>query len=238
MSRLPFLRQGDAPELARKKAPRVGPIPAEAIAWFGAKNIEPSFDFDDTWADEYHRAFRVAGMTQEALLGDIKDELTRMLEEGETFEEFKRTLEERLTRQGWWGDQANPPSRLKLIYQTNLRMARAHGQWDRMQRTAADMPIAEYNLGPAEEHRDDHVRIAGTRAPLDSAWWREHFPPLGYNCHCWVLQLSERQAEKRGGLTPTDDSSRDWINPKTGETRSLPIGVEPGFEDTPPKRRP
>ena len=49
------------------------------------------------------------------------------------------------------------PRRLKTIYSTNMRTARAAGQWERIQRTKATHPYLLYELGPSGEHRPEHV---------------------------------------------------------------------------------
>ena len=94
-------------------------------------------------------AFTVAKMLHLDLLADVRAEVDRALAEGLTFHDFQKRLAPVLQEKGWWGVkeltdpltgetkqvQLGSPRRLRVIYDTNLRTARAAGQWARIQRT-------------------------------------------------------------------------------------------------------
>ena len=83
-------------------------------------------------------------------------------------------------------------------------------------------------------HRPDHAALEGTILPADDPFWATHFPPNGWGCKCWVRQMSSRQAERRGGVTPRPEvTTRAWTNPRTGEVRDVPVGIDPGWERNP-----
>ncbi len=115
-----------------------------------------------------------------------------------TFEDFAAGLDGVLRSLGWLGEGDQVPHRLRVVYDTNMRVARAAGQWARIQRTAEDRPYLSYNLGPAEHHRPEHEAWAGTVLPIADAWWSTHMPPNGFGCRCHVRQLSKREAERKG----------------------------------------
>ena len=99
---------------------------------------------------------------------------------------------------GWRGEGEKVPWRLRVVYDTNMRVARAAGQWERIGRTADVRPYLVYELGPAEHHREEHKAWAGTVLRVDDAWWATHFPPNGHGCRCHVRQLSEPEAKRKG----------------------------------------
>lgn len=129
--------------------------------------------------------------------------------------------------------QLGSPRRLKTIYQSNLRSARAAGQWQRAQRTKETLPFLLYELGPSENHRDEHVKWAGTLLPVDHPWWRDHMPPNGYGCKCRARQVSRAEAERMEREGIQNPMAELEINPETGlptgrrQRQTIPVRREP-----------
>ncbi|HCG8523836.1 TPA: hypothetical protein NJ913_004379 [Vibrio parahaemolyticus] len=231
-------------------------VPKEALDWFKRKGIEPGFDYRDVWRQEHSNAFTVAKMLNADLLTDVKAIVEQAIEEGQTFEQFREILKPLLVKSGWWGIQemVDPLSgdskpvqlgsegRLKTIYKTNMRTARAAGQWERIERTKRAMPYLLYQLGPSIEHRLQHEKWKGLLLPVDDAWWNAHMPPNGWGCKCWIRQVSRFEADKliKEGKVSTsapDDGTKRWVNKRTGEVEVLPEGIEPGWDYNPGKSR-
>lgn len=252
-----------------------GPIPVEAVRYLEQKGLRPGFSYLDVWAEEHHRAFTAAKIMREDILEAMHEEVTRAIEDGVPFHEFRTQVEERLARMGWWGEQEvvdpetdravtiNVPSRLHRIYDTNMRTARAAGQWERIQRTRDTHPYLLYQLGPSREHRLEHVEWHGLMLPVNDDWWREHYPPNGWGCKCWVRQVSRREAARleRDGIVAPDaapvldadgrptghrEDRRvrvrtkappvtyvEFTNKRTGVTARIPKGIDPGFHRPP-----
>ncbi len=230
-----------------------GPAP-EVIRYFKEKQLTPSFDWRDVWAEEHAIAFTVAKSAGFDVLEDIHEELSRAIEEGLPFAEFRKRLEPRLRAKGWWGRQEviDPASgevvtaqlgsrrRLKVIYEANMRSARAAGQWERAQRTKRMLPYFAYRLGPSRQHRAQHVAWASapTILPVDDPFWDTHYPPNGWGCKCWLRQISRREAQRLGGPTESPQIQyRNWINRRTGRMEKIPVGIDPGWHSNPGKAR-
>ncbi|MEI8607827.1 phage minor head protein [Enterovibrio sp. Hal110] len=220
------------------------------------KRLKVGFHHGDVWKDEHNAAFTVAKMMQLDMLDDVKEALTTALEEGQTFKQFAESLKPHLIQKGWWGEQlARDPldgeikvvklgsdARLKNIYRTNMRTARAAGQWERIERTKATHPFLLYELGPSREHRKDHQAWAGIILPADHPWWQTHMPPNGWGCKCRVRQLSQREADRliASGQYSTHAPAleeRDWLNKRTGEVERVPKGIDPGWNYNPGSRQ-
>ena len=236
----------DRPERPGFRFP--GPVPQEALDYFREKRIRPGFDFRDVWGREHASAFTVAKAVQLDVLEDIRQALRRHLEEGLTFESFRKELTPVLQKKGWWGRkevvdprtgdtveaQLGSPRRLKTVFRSNMRAARAAGQWARIRRTKAALPFLLYRLGPSREHREDHVAWSGTLLPADDPWWRDHFTPNGWGCRCWVRQVSRVEAQRLGGQTPRPPRDmREWTNPRTGDTVRVDRGLDPAWASNP-----
>lgn len=232
----------------------VAPInvpPAEAIAYFRRKGYRISWAWQDVYAEEHARAFTVAKAMSLDILEDIRAAVDAAIAEGITVEEFRRRLEPTLRAKGWWGRrrvvdpltgeeremQLGSPRRLRTIYHANLRTAHAAGRWEQIQRTKRRRPYLRYVAILDDRTRPHHRAWHGTVLPADHPWWREHYPPNGWNCRCTVQQLSERDLERFGyevsDRPPDTGITRTWTNPRTGEVRRVPLGIDPGWDYNP-----
>lgn len=222
---------------------KAGPVPRDALAYFRDKDLRVGFDFQDVWGQEHAHSFTVAKAMKVDILDDVRAGLDEALAEGKTFRDFTRQLKPKLQEKGWWGikDEIDPstgerrrvqlgsPRRLKTIYQSNLRSARSAGQWQRIQRTKETQPYLLYELGPSENHREEHVSWAGTLLPVDHPWWRDHMTPNGYGCKCRVRQVSEVEAERMEREGIQDPQAELETDPGTGlptgrrQRRTMPV---------------
>ena len=161
------------------------------------------------------------------------------------FAAFADELEPLLRRKGWWGRQVivgpdgtaemvqlGSLSRLRTILDTNLRMSYARGRWERIQRRAERRPWLRYVATLDDRTRPAHRAWHGTVLRHDDPWWRTHNPPNGWHCRCTVVQLSDRDLERRG-WSPSErppSPTRPWLNKRTGEVIQVPRGIDPGFQ--------
>jgi SPP1 gp7 family putative phage head morphogenesis protein len=205
--------------------------PKEAIAFFARKKLKVGFDYKAVWREEHAKAFTVAGVARTAILQSVKDALQKAITEGRTYQQFKKELTPILQSAGWQAGGAEKPTRLKLIYDTNMRTSRAAGQWQRIQRTKGATPYLLYQLGPSEVHRPEHVKWDGTLLPVDDPWWSTHMPPNGWGCKCHVIPQTSAMAERAGGPTKAPPIEYvKWLNKKTGIAESVPKGIDPGWD--------
>lgn len=231
---------------------RAGPVPEEALRFFRAKRLEPSFDFRDVWREEHRAAFTVAKITEHDLLNDVRQAVDEALEKGLTYRDFAKKMRPIMADKGWWGRkektdpitgekkevQLGSPQRLRTIYHTNLRTARAAGQWSRIQRRKRALPNLIYSEGPAIEHRPSHQAFVGTIRPVDDPFWDTHMVPNGYGCTHTVRQISNGETRRRGGVSaPPKTPPIPWRNKRTGKVEQVPYGVDPGFDYNPGKDR-
>lgn len=220
------------------------------------KNLKPAFSWLDVWKAEHHFSFTVAKAMELDILRGIHDAVAEAMEGGETFHTFQKRLKPILRKKGWWGfkkmtdpqtgevirARLGTPRRLKRIFETNMRTARAAGQWDRIERTQKLRPYLLYKLGPSRIHRIQHWEWKDLLLPADDPFWDIYFPPNDWGCKCWVRQVGKAE---HGRLTENDDVRTeapeteyvDWQNPRTGETIMVPRGVGPGWDMNPGKDR-
>lgn len=219
--------------LAAKKRP--GPIPEVALKFLKRKKLEPSFDWNGVWKEEHNHAFTVAKIAQESVLADVKASLESALEEGIPFSQWAKEIKPMLDKAGWskFMPESSIPHRLNTIFATNMRVARAAGQWDRIERARKTHPYLQYVLGPSHRHRQQHVAFAGLVLPVDDPFWKTHMPPNGFGCKCSVRQVSVREAERLGVHKSPTIEYYDWKDPNTGKVHRVPVGCDPGWDYNP-----
>lgn len=226
----------------------------EVSAYLRQKGDRPAFRWSEVWGEEHAYAFTVAKAVQAEVLKAIRTSLQKAIDEGVPYEAWARDLKPELQRLGWWGVQtvANPetgergpaelgsPRRLGIIYRSNLRSARAAGQYERSQRTKAVLPFWLYGLGPSVKHRPEHVAKEGMVLPVDDPVWSVWFPPNGWECKCWVRQITKSEALRRG-VTPSFDTPtttfRRTRDDGSVERVQVPVGIDPGWASNPGMNR-
>ncbi len=219
--------------------------PEEAVKYFERKGFTVGFAWQDVWQEEHARAFTVAKAMTTDLLEDIRSVVDKAIADGIAFEDFKKNLTPILRARGWWGRQmmVDPLTgekrdvqlgsvrRLQTIYDMNLRMSYAAGNWEQIQRTKHLLPYLRY-IDPSARPRPEHLDWSGTVLPADDPWWGTHFTPNGWNCRCYVDSFSKSDLDRYGyavsPMAPRDEMVT-YQNPRTGETSQHPKGIDPGF---------
>lgn len=214
----------------------IGLPPKEAIEYFKGKGYTFSWDWQDTVKESHAKAFTVAKVLRMDILQDIRGEVQRALDEGITFEEFRRDLEPRLKAKGWWGKkmvgdgqggqmvQLGSPHRLRTIYGTNLQTAYMTGRKKALLENAEDRPYWMYVAVLDGKTRPAHRAMHGKVFHHEDPVWKLG-PPFGFRCRCRVRALSKaRLDEKIKNGEAYLDSSEGKINEgerllsmKTGE---------------------
>ncbi|MBQ9206895.1 MAG: phage head morphogenesis protein [Treponema sp.] len=184
-------------------------IPKQALDYIKNKKLHPAFSYKDVWNEEHATAFTVAKAMQLDVLSDIKTAVEKAIENGTTFEQFKKDLKPTLIQKGWWGKremtdpltgetvnaQLGSDRRLRTIYSTNLRSAYQKGQYDRTMASEAH-PYLMYRIGASVHHREQHLKWNNLILPKDDPLWNSIFPPNGYGCKCYTVAVTEARKQK------------------------------------------
>lgn len=208
--------------------------PREAIRFFAGKVSVGTTRWDDVWQAAHSRAFMVAGVQADDVLGGVRAALDKALAEGTTLAQFRRDLKPLMQRLGWEEKGRGYAAwRTRLVYETNLRGAYAAGQYE--QQTDPDVlplvPIWRYRHSGAKDARPEHLRWDGLTLRHDDPWWASHYPPNGWGCGCWVEPMTEAQAARDGGLGSAPEIlRRRWTDPASGRTDMVPLGIDPGWD--------
>ncbi len=236
------------------KKPAFPSIPDdEAIAALRRRglNFIPSGHWTEVWQEVHQTGFTVAQSAGFDILKDIYTAVAKVQEEGWTFSRFQKELTPILQGKGWWGKtervdpltgevwevQLGSPRRLRTIFDVNLRVSAAQGDWQRQQSVKDARPYLRYTALLDNRTRPLHRRWHGIILPQDHPWWETHYPPNGWRCRCKAMSVSAEDLEAEGWTvseTP-DEGETPWVNPRTGEMLMVPRGVDPGWAYNPGK---
>ncbi|MGN0014001.1 MAG: phage minor head protein [Candidatus Gastranaerophilaceae bacterium] len=186
--------------------------PEDIVKFFGSKGLKTSFNWYEVYEDAHARAFTVAKMTDLDLLSDTKDLLERTIEEGKSYNAFKKEAMELFEKKGWVGfkevtndktgetkiAELGTPRRLKTIYTSNINSAYAAGRYKEQLEEADIAPYWQYMTISDERTRPAHRAMHGKIFRYDDEFWNNFYPHNGWCCRCFVRNLSKREVEDAG----------------------------------------
>ena len=226
--------------------------PQEAVDYLQRRNrLTQTFSWQDLWHDEHAQQFTVSRLARLDLLKAIQDGITKSVQGDLTRRDWMSDTKALLQKEGWWGqkDVLDPVSgdvvstkfdspRLKLIFDTNTRMANSAGLWDRVWRNRETHPYVRYITRGDERVRESHRAWANLTLPADHPFWETHWPPNGWRCRCRVMSMTQAEYDRRLGageisIEEPPEQFITWTNQRTGVVSQVPIGVSPGFDYNP-----
>ena len=168
----------------------------EAVDYFKGR-IPVTADVFYRIAEQYRGlAFTVSGYTKAQILKRFYDEILAALEDGNTFSEFKKNMNDFLKAEGYEGLD---PLQADLIFRTNIQTAYNVGHYEQMTDPGVMKlrPFWQYDAVNDTHTRPSHLAMDGKVFPADHPVWNTWFPPNGFRCRCTVRTLSKRQVEAR-----------------------------------------
>jgi len=189
--------------------------------------------------EAHDRAFVVAGAMKEALLEDIHQAMIEGLKGELPFDAWLERFDEIVASHGW-RYRGGRDWRARVIYETNLRTARAAGRFRQMRHpdTLAAFPYWRYVHAftrVPNEPREEHESWDGLILPATDPWWETYYPPNGWRCSCGVEPITEGEMRREKGTPDTAPqvSYRKVKDPLTGEQVNYPDGVDFGWAYAP-----
>lgn len=214
------------------------PLPMrEAIEFWRSKVKLGPREFNALAAEAKLRAFAVNGIAKGDELATVYGSLSRALEEGISFADFKRDCRGIFEKRGWSGRRA---WRVDNIFRTNIQTAYNVGRYKQLQAARATRPYWMYDAVNDRRTRPTHRALNGKVFPADHPFWENWYPPNGFRCRCGVTSLSARQVEARGLTVESEDPTHTYIHPinaVTGQPDPVPVQLlpDPGFAYHPGK---
>ena len=198
----------------------------------------PSQSWDDIQRSAHDRAFIVAGAAKADLVNDLQASLVNAAQTGAGLDAWRKDFKGIVAKYGWTGwtgeDSAGGTAwRTKVIYQTNMATSYAAGRYKQLTdpEYLKVRPYWRYIHADGVLHpRPQHLAWHGLTLKADDEFWKTHFPPNGWGCHCRVAPVSAKEglASVNAGL---GEPPAGWqqIDPKTGAQD----GIDRGFDYAP-----
>jgi hypothetical protein len=224
--------------------------------WIERRDPRPIGHWNELGEEEFARSFTAARTAGADVIDDLYFAFYDTVAAGGTTADFEKLVIPTLKAKGWLADQGagTVANRVRLIYDTNLRLARSSGRWARYWGTRNALPYLrgvtardERVRHPPKSPRSDHRAFDGIILPIEHEFWTRWFPPLGFRCRCSVIQMSRSQlARYPGGVTTEADlASREarlgtpiFASPAVGLGPQLESMAEKPAEDVMPGRPP
>ncbi|MEX3582981.1 MAG: hypothetical protein VB137_10910 [Burkholderia sp.] len=152
--------------------------PEQATAFLKSKGVVVSDGWTDLWREAHSRAFTVAQSAGFDIVSDVHDALVKALEDGQTYESFRRDLEPVLRAKGSWGKaidadtgeitrmypgttrpvEYGTSARLRLIYEQNVQTAYMAGRYRSMMQAVDLHPYWAVHRRHGQPARVRHTR--------------------------------------------------------------------------------
>lgn len=91
---------------------------------------------------------------------------------------------------------------LQAEYQTAIAGTRMATKWQNFERRASVYPNLKYVTQHDDRVRPEHQLLDGIIQPINSDFWKKHYPPNGWRCRCDVIQTDAK---------PTDPDTKGYI---------------------------
>lgn len=176
--------------------------PEKALEWLRKRgyNKITADKFNEILKNAHDTAFTVANILKADVLQEIYTYVERAMTEGWTYTTFQNKvvngdLIDRMQKAGWTG---KTPSRLKVIYDTNLRMAQSKGQYEHLSVISDDYPFWIYHQVHRNTKRNDHAKFDGKKFRANDPIWKRIYPPSGHGCSCWIEPTDDPSGVENG----------------------------------------
>jgi SPP1 gp7 family putative phage head morphogenesis protein len=202
------------------------PLPFDdAIAFFKDRMALPAKVAQGLPREAQDRAFWVAGVQAEAVVGELHGAVLKALEKGTTLADFQREAAGVLKKAGL---SPAGPYQLETVYRNQVQTAYSVGRYRQMTDPAVlkARPFWQYRTAGDGDVRPSHAALEGRVFRADDPIWDQIYPPNGHRCRCRVVTLSARQMERRGlkaeqgdkvlGQTEEHDGQMVVVRPDTG----------------------
>lgn len=210
--------------------------PKEIVEYFEKKGLKTSYDWYEVYGEANAKAFTVAKMTELDLLKDTKNLLEKSLKEGQSYNRFKKEAESLFAKKGWTGKRVDvdskgnakivelgTPRRIKKIYNCNMNSAYAVGRYKELCEEADVAPYWQYMCITDEKTRPEHLAMHGKVFRADDDFWTHFFPPNGWNCRCFVKNLTKGMLERKGLTVENSENKISSAKVKVGsEEKEIP----------------
>lgn len=98
---------------------------------------------------------------------------------------------------------------LTAEYDTVVASGQTAAQWHDFQKNKDLLPFLIYKTQEDSRVRDSHAVLHNVCKPIDDPFWDEFYPPNGWRCRCYVLQVAKHEGKE----DPESEPSAEEVKP-------------------------
>ena len=203
-----------ADAVSAKRAPNSPHKFDEAVEWFRRRVVVSPEEFDILTDRAKAEAFTIGGVTQLNVIQEVFNEIDKALDRGESIEEFKRRVSDRLSR-AWGGEN---PSRVGLIFRNATARAHSAGRLEQLSQPSLTS-ILPYRLYDAVRDGNTSticINLDGTILRHDHPRWSVIWPQNHHGCRGGVRAITAAEAKRKGiSKAPDTEPAEGFAAPPT-----------------------
>ena len=191
-------------------------------------------------------AFYVTGMTRADAISEVHDSLNNIIANGGTVADFKKDFKAIAEKTGFTPKEG-VARRAEVVFETNIHSALNAGIMQRMRETVTTRPYASLMTAGGARTCGNCAMMGGVTMTIEQ-WDARAGPPFHHRCRCELRSFSRSQMQRHGMTVFNPDTDTmthrskngetrqvsmketyQYVNPHTGKTETVPVGVSPGF---------
>mgnify|MGYP002745147962 CR=1 FL=1 len=192
-----------------------------AADYLRARNVEPSAEFYARLEHLRQEAWTLSKISDVDQIEQVKQSLVKALAEGKSFREWQQALTPEML--------ALPRHYQETVFRTAMLSSYNGAKWTHFRAHIGRRPILRYIAINDQRTRPAHHALHGLMMPVGDERWANLAPPLGFNCRCTMVSLSEKQAKALGysgapgklptweddhGVSHTAAADKGWGSPE------------------------
>lgn len=192
-----------------------------AADYLRARNVEPSAEFYARLEHLRQEAWTLSKISDVEQIEQVKQSLVKALAEGKSFRAWQQALTPEML--------ALPKHYQETVFRTAVLSSYNGAKWTHFRAHAERRPVLRYIAINDSRTRPAHRALHGLMMPVGDARWANLAPPLGFNCRCTMVSLSEKQAKALGysgapgklptweddhGVSHTAAADKGWGSPE------------------------
>ncbi len=192
-----------------------------AADYLRARNVEPAAEFYARLEHLRQEAWTLSKISDVEQIEQVKQSLVKALAEGKSFREWQQALTPEML--------ALPRHYQETVFRTAMLSSYNGAKWTHFRAHVGRRPILRYIAINDHRTRPAHHALHGLMMPVDDERWQQLAPPLGFNCRCTMVSLSDKQAKALGysgapeklptweddhGVSHTAAADKGWGSPE------------------------
>lgn len=193
----------------------------DAADYLRARGVEPAAEFYARLETLRKEAWTLAKISDVEQIEQVKQSLIKALQEGKSFREWQQALTPEML--------ALPKHYQETVFRTAVLSSYNGAKWTHFRAHAERRPVLRYIAINDGRTRPAHRALHGLMMPVDDERWQQLAPPLGFNCRCTMVSLSDKQAKALGysgapgklptweddhGVSHTAAADKGWGSPE------------------------